>query len=92
MTATQDLEIRVLPSFSSSICQKTVSKSNTEFMLLYGEFCTQASVGGFFVKSHICVKDDLVPVGFTVVPIDLLSSVACSVPHRMGIAQSRKLC
>lgn len=42
-------------------------------MLPYGEFSTQVSVGACFMKTHICVKDDLVHVlGFTAGPIDPL--------------------
>lgn len=62
---------------------KKVSKTKMEFILPYGKFHTQVAVGGCFMKSHICVKDDLVHVlGFTAGPIDPLGNqiifLACS--------------
>lgn len=76
---------------------KKVSKSNIEFMLPYGEFYTQASVGACFMRSYICIKDDLVHVCITAGPLDCpgdqILVLTCSLfptTWNMGIAQSRK--
>lgn len=51
-------------------------------MLPYGEFYTQASVGGCFMRSYICVEDDLVHVCITAGLLDPLGNqiivLACS--------------